>query len=572
MKHLLLAILILLTATVHHGEAAATPTPLTSDCRYLFVVDTSFSMSRLQDQITSSLQRMVTSGLDGQMSPGEVFTIWTFNEAVYQRDYPLNSWRPELNQSMGSRVRQYMQSQRFRREPNMRALLNALNQARQICPRIAIFLVSNGQEVLVGTPFDRNINVSYGRRFAELRAARVPFVTTLVCQDGEFVSWNVNAANEPINIPLGPDGNLVVGRPKQITTMGPTPVMTTNRPPVVPVVTQGTNNVPKSAVPVMPVVTNQSTAKQINSRPGVITVPGPPPTPRKVVELTPKSRNPDKPRVVKPTDIAPSPKRTSPVFRKTNEVKAAVAKVIPEQTNAAPVVATNAPATNAAPKQVAKANLPSRPRASAIMTVKSNRPAPKPAPRPTPPPARQTTNTATVPPVPKPPTLSPVAVPKPEPEVVIQVVTQIVMVPLPAITPEKTSPAPAPVVEERKPEPKPTPVVKTNSPPAVPAVTNVAVAEAPKTNTPPAPTPGAPPVETNIAAAPAPTPPPTPPAEPNNIATLLGPNSQNMTAWLFLAGGILALLIVIAAVRRLVATRSGETSMISQSMERRDNG
>ncbi|MGB0579888.1 MAG: hypothetical protein ACPGVU_09330, partial [Limisphaerales bacterium] len=363
MKHLLLTIVILLTATVRPAEAATTPTPLTPDCRYLFVVDTSFSMQRLQGQITASLQRMVMTGLDGQMSPGEVFTIWTFNESVYQRDYPLNSWRPELNQSMGNRVRQYMQSQRFQRKPNMRALLNALNQARQICPRIAIFLISDGEEVLVGTPFDRNVNVSYGRRFAELRASRVPFLTTLVCQDGEFVSWGVAAANEPVTIPHGPDGNLIVGRPKHAGPIGPTPVMTTTPAPL-PIVTQVSNATPKSAVPVTPISTNQPVAKKSPnpSRPGVITMPGPPPTARKVVELTPKQNDPNEPRVVKPTDIAPAPKRTSPVFRKTNEV--------------------------------AKAVVPPRPRSSATLTVKSaNRPPsslPATPPRTTAPPLPQT--------------------------------------------------------------------------------------------------------------------------------------------------------------------------------------
>lgn len=531
MKHLLLATVILLTTTVRRAEAAATPTPLTPDCRYLFVVDTSLSMSRLQDQVTSALQRMITTGLDGQMSPGEVFTIWTFNESVHQRDYPLNSWRPELNQSMGDRVRQYMQSQRFRREPNMRALLNALNQARQICPRIAIFFISNGQEVLVGTPFDRNINISYGRRFAELRAARVPFLTTLVCQDGRFAAWAVAAANEPIAIPPGPDGNLIVGRPKQRAPMGPTPVMTTNRPATPAQISNGET---KTAAPVTPAVTNQALPTPSNTRPGVITLPGPPPTPRKVVELTPKPRSPDAPRIVKPTDIAPTPRKPNPVFRKTN-----------------------APQTNTNPAHVAKAS--SRPRSAVTMTVKSaKRPPPQPvtANTTTPSPAFQETNTVATPPSKTSP--APVAIAKPEPEVVIQVVTQIVMVPLPSLSPEKPTPTPpaAPPVETPKPEPKPASTMVTNS------STVAAVAKNPETNA-PAPTAASP--STNAAA----TIPPV--AEATGVAALFGSNAQNMTAWLFLAGGVLALLITIACFRRLM-TRSGETSMISQSMERRDNG
>ncbi|MGB0581420.1 MAG: hypothetical protein ACPGVU_17110, partial [Limisphaerales bacterium] len=151
----------------------------------------------------------------------------------------------------------------------------------------------------------------------------------------------------------------------------------------------------------------------------------------------------------------------------------------------------------------------------------------------------------------------------PEPEVVIQVITQFVNAPRPSFATEKATPTPAPIVEEKKTEPAPA-VVKTI---LTPAVTSTIVAETPTPNTPNAAL-----AETNSAAA---TPPPTPTTvanEANNGATPLGPNRQNMTAWLFLAGGILTLLVGIAAIRRLISTRPGETSMISQSLERRDNG
>ncbi len=349
MKGVLLAVVALLMA--FQSRAATPPTPLTPDCRYLFIVDTSLSMARLQEGVNNAMYRMVATGLGGQMVPGEVFTIWTFNEEVQQREFPLNSWSEELNQLMGNRVIQFLQNQRYRRNANMRALINAIIQAKQTCPRLAVFLISNGQEVLVGTPFDRNINVSYGRRFEELRAARVPFLTTLLCQNGTFVGWSVSAANEPVTLPRGQDGEFVVGREKQKSVTLPPPAPTvvktaTNTPPVntspatvTPPRTSATMTVkPRSSA--MNPVTNTVAKVVPPAKPKAKPIPVQPvprPNKRPTIDLTRKVKKPDEkaPRVVKPTEVAPDNrvKLTSASFTKTNTVLKGKTLSNPVETN-----------------------------------------------------------------------------------------------------------------------------------------------------------------------------------------------------------------------------------------------
>ena len=528
-------------------RAADPPPPLTPDCRYLFIVDTSISMARLQAQSAGALQRMVSTGLDGQMAPGEVFTIWTFNDEVQQREYPLNSWTPELNQSMGNRVLQFMQVQRYRRTANMRALINAVYQAKRSCPRLAVFLISNGQEVLVGTPFDRNINVGYGRRFEELRAAKVPFLTTLLCQNGDFVAWSVGAANEPVRLPRGVNGEVVVGRNASPDRAGSIPVVSSSStavPAMKAAPTAVAPLVPKQATPVAAVRTNRAGLPR-SMRPPIITIQGGPEPERKIIDVSSASNRPAKPLVVKPTEIAPKAKIKieKTVFRKTNEVAKPVVIEGPKAVVTTPEIGMAKP-TPPATNRVAVAKPPVKP-IPATAT---------PAPEPTKPVVvAPETVPAVKPAVVK--TKPPVVVP-PEPKVVIQVVTQVVMVPVPSIPSATVKPAPAVVVAERTvptpepekvepPRPSPVPAVSPTPEPVaavVPAVTNTAaVAETPPTGPPP------------------------PPASGLGFGV-----AQNMMAWVYLGLGIVVLLIAIGCIRKL-ANRPIEASMISQSMERRDN-
>lgn len=587
MKHVWLTIVAFILA--FQGRAATPPTPLTPDCRYLFIVDTSLSMARLQEGVNNAVYRMVATGLNGQMVPGEVFTVWTFNEEVQQREFPLNSWTPELNQSMGNRVLQHMQNQRYRRNANMRALINSIYQAKQTCPRLAVFLISNGQEVLVGTPFDRNINVSYGRRFEELRGARVPFLTTLLCKSGNFVGWSVNAANEPVTLPRGPDGEFVVGREKQSTPLV--------APPVVSVPKVRTNTLPVVAVPkpaaTLTVKPRTNSVAAAPPRPKPIPVkPVPPPRIRDTINLSPEPKKVTKTsqRVVKPTDVAPDNrvKLTSASFTKTNKVLKGKTLTHPQETtitntaaikklptNAVQVVKTP-PSTNAvkvakpAPKSPKKAE----PRPAAVA---------KSVPTPKPEPAKPVAKSKTIAKVKQPPVKVPEKVverPEPkkllvttnavaaatnEPTVITRwiTITQVVNVAMPTFkerpkaTPQKVADVKADlvtkIVEPKVTEPKAPVAEVVKEAPAKPAPSFVT-----------GPNSSAPASNAVTAATP-----PTPPTEPAALGVVEG--GPGMKRWIYLAVGVL--LVILAALTAIrVFDRPVGATYISQSMGSRDNG
>ncbi|MBI3874442.1 MAG: hypothetical protein HY300_00415 [Verrucomicrobia bacterium] len=175
--------------------ASAQPAPR---CGFLFTVDTSSAMSRLNEPAQQTLFNLIATGLNGAMRPGEEFTVWTFNDEINARDVPVLAWTPQLNQALAARAAQHVKLQKFRHACRMDRLVPQLLAAMKSTELLVVIIISDGNEVIVGTPFDRKINVTYGARAEEMRRTKKPFVTTLAARRGDIVDFAVTLGNEPV--------------------------------------------------------------------------------------------------------------------------------------------------------------------------------------------------------------------------------------------------------------------------------------------------------------------------------------------------------------------------------------
>ena len=178
------------------------PSPITPDCRYLFVVDTSAAMQRSAEGLYRATHRLIATGVGGRMQEGDIFTVWTYADTVLTREFPLNAWTRDLNIALANRTYEFLAQQKFRGKSNLRPVFAELGQVLAIATNLTVILVSDGTDVVVGTPFDRAINVLYGKRASEMRAAKMPFLTALVTQRGEFTTWAVRGGLEDIALPF----------------------------------------------------------------------------------------------------------------------------------------------------------------------------------------------------------------------------------------------------------------------------------------------------------------------------------------------------------------------------------
>src|SRR3954463_7212557 len=62
--------------------------------RFLFVVETSPGMARLDHGGRQAVVDLIYTGIAGQMRKGDTFAIWNFNDQVFAGAYPMQIWRP----------------------------------------------------------------------------------------------------------------------------------------------------------------------------------------------------------------------------------------------------------------------------------------------------------------------------------------------------------------------------------------------------------------------------------------------------------------------------------------------
>jgi hypothetical protein len=221
------------------------------DRTFLFLIDTSLSMSRIQGGARQAVYDLIFSGVQGQIKKGDHYTIWTFNERVNTRAFIPMNWDPALNRALAAGASRFLSEQRLEKTTQISKVIAELIPTAKTTDRLTVFIISDGDDRMHGTAFDNEINFIYQRRGRELQRARKPFVTTLVFRGGNLASWQVTAGGE--DIPL---------TEKDAATTNPAVALSTAPP--------ATNAVPPPATNAVPLRMTQAAAPPATNKPPVM--------------------------------------------------------------------------------------------------------------------------------------------------------------------------------------------------------------------------------------------------------------------------------------------------------------
>jgi hypothetical protein len=183
---------------------------------FLFLVDTSSSMSQQKEIAMDTVHKLVLSSVNGRMKPGDVFTIWTFNDRVYTNRFAAQRWIPSRNQDMANIAYRFLRDQHFSRKTRMDLALAAMSNVVQRADAITVILFTDGSHLLKGTPFDEPINNIFNEHAEGMRNAKKPFVTAFTAQEGTLVAHAVSPGGGPIYIPPTTAGKNAQTQPKEI--------------------------------------------------------------------------------------------------------------------------------------------------------------------------------------------------------------------------------------------------------------------------------------------------------------------------------------------------------------------
>ena len=207
----LLAALLLLATLMPSQLPAQTNTAKAppSSHRWLLIVETSRSMQRRSDAVLTAVQDLLTSGMVGQLRPGDTLGVWTFNSDLYTGRFPLQTWSPEAQQDIVSGTLAFLKGQKYEKKANFDKVLPVLTRVISDSGLLTVLLVSSGDEKLRGTPYDSQINEYWQKWHDQQQKARMPFVTILRASAGQVAECTVNTPPWPTQLPR-------LARPTQI--------------------------------------------------------------------------------------------------------------------------------------------------------------------------------------------------------------------------------------------------------------------------------------------------------------------------------------------------------------------
>lgn len=197
MKYWLVVVQWMVLATAMAAPAKA-PKPAPPGNRFLFVLETSVGMSRLEHGGRQAIFDLIYSGVEGRMRKGDTYGIWTFNEQVSAGFYPMQIWDGQRNLEHAGAAGRFLRTQKYEKEGHLTNLVNQLQTLLRVARDLNVFIATDGNTLVKGTPFDDEINTAYRASAVQVRYTSKPLITTLTARNGEFTSALVSLAGERI--------------------------------------------------------------------------------------------------------------------------------------------------------------------------------------------------------------------------------------------------------------------------------------------------------------------------------------------------------------------------------------
>ena len=249
--------------------------------RFLFVVNTSSSMRRIEAATRQAVFDLAFTGLNGYMRSGDTFGLWTFNEETQAGDFPMQVWDEQNPMDAATRAATHLRGQRYAGESDTSVLMTKLQSVIGAVRNVTIFIVMDAGTKFEGTSFDESANNSIQRQARAQAQARKPFITTIIAREGRVAAAFVTIAGQPINLPERPAPALVKKSPAPAAVAearaasAPTPTPIPQRAKMIEIVSK--TNAPKpvlesnTAAPAVVVASPPSAPKPVPAPELVVT-------------------------------------------------------------------------------------------------------------------------------------------------------------------------------------------------------------------------------------------------------------------------------------------------------------
>jgi len=172
-----------------------------SSSRYLFIVETSRAMRPRARGAFEAIKQALDTSLNGQIQPGDLVGIWTFNESVYQGLFPSQEWSQATQLAFAVRLPTLADPEIYLKRGRLEKVIPEMLKVISENKNVTIIFVSSGEGVMQGTPFSAQINSAWKEWHDEQEEVHLPLLTVLRTSKGQHIDWLFTPAPRPIELP-----------------------------------------------------------------------------------------------------------------------------------------------------------------------------------------------------------------------------------------------------------------------------------------------------------------------------------------------------------------------------------
>src|SRR5580765_6381266 len=148
------------------------------------MVERHHAIGHRSDATLKTITSLLYSGFSRQIKQGDTLGVWTYNQQLYAGRMPLQRWSTPLQHEIVSATLDFFKGQKYEKQPVFSSVRPALDKVIKDSEFITIVLISSGEEVMSGTPFDDKINELYKTWKVDQEKTKMPFITVLRAKRG----------------------------------------------------------------------------------------------------------------------------------------------------------------------------------------------------------------------------------------------------------------------------------------------------------------------------------------------------------------------------------------------------
>src|SRR5437870_12268191 len=109
--------------------------------RYFFLIDTSLESAKSSLVVRQTVYDLLVTSMFGQMRPGDLLDIWTYDDDVHADRFPEVTWDPATAESWANRGDELLRREAVNKRGDFKTVMAAALRALSASPSITLFLI-----------------------------------------------------------------------------------------------------------------------------------------------------------------------------------------------------------------------------------------------------------------------------------------------------------------------------------------------------------------------------------------------------------------------------------------------